>query len=192
MNFNCTTESGKLKECVKREMSFSAIHHLLLLLKLDLSNQNPSLFPTPTPTPHPLPFFTHKPPKRSNPVRRRVHLAPPLPRISSRNSLNNHFVSEILILLTFSSLLLCLRLFSNVFLPDFPSRWSNLVAFSAEAEVRASSYPWHLWQAIVAYEDQRFFRHCGIDPVGIARAVLSFSALGGGSTITQQVQFVIT
>jgi hypothetical protein len=175
-------------------MSFSAIRHLLLQLKLDLSNPNPNPNPNPclSPTPHSLPFFTHRPPTRSNPVRRRVHSIPPLARISSRNSLNNHFVAEILILLAFSSLLLCLRLFSNVFLPDFPSRWRNLVAFSAEAEVRASSYPWHVWQAIVAYEDQRFFRHFGIDPVGIARAVLSFSALGGGSTITQQVQFVIT
>lgn len=39
----------------------------------------------------------------------------------------------------------------------------------------------------MAYEDRRFFRHCGVDPVGIGRAVLSFSALGGGSTITQQL-----
>lgn len=171
-------------------MSFSALRHLLLQLKLDLSNPNPCI----SPTPHSLPFFTRGRPTRSNPVRGRVHSIPPLrplPRISSRNSLNNHFVSEILVLLAFSSLLLCLRLFSNVFLPDFPSRWRNLVAFSAEAEVRASSYPWHVWQAIVAHEDQRFFRHCGIDPVGIGRAVLSFSALGGGSTITQQVKFVI-
>ena len=30
--------------------------------------------------------------------------------------------------------------------------------------------------------------HHGIDPVGIARAVLSFSSRGGGSTITQQVR----
>ncbi|KAM4101021.1 hypothetical protein ACJW30_05G112200 [Castanea mollissima] len=29
--------------------------------------------------------------------------------------------------------------------------------------------------------------HHGVDPVGIARAVLSFSARGGGSTITQQL-----
>lgn len=39
----------------------------------------------------------------------------------------------------------------------------------------------------MAYEDRRFFKHCGIDPVGITRAVLSFSARGGGSTITQQL-----
>lgn len=61
------------------------------------------------------------------------------------------------------------------------------MAFASEAEARTNAYPSHLWQAIVAYEDRRFFSHFGIDPVGIARAVVSFSALGGGSTITQQV-----
>lgn len=61
------------------------------------------------------------------------------------------------------------------------------MAFAPEAEARTSAYPPHVWQAVVAYEDRRFFRHFGIDPVGIARAVVSFSALGGGSTITQQL-----
>ncbi|KAL0011460.1 hypothetical protein SO802_006568 [Lithocarpus litseifolius] len=171
-------------------MSFS------LLLPLPLPNQpnhssyqnsnlnaNPSLFPIL----HSLPFFslththTHRSPTRSNSVHEgRVHW--------TQNSFKNHrIVPETLVVLTFSTLLLCLRLFSNALLPDFPRRWRNLVAFSAEAELRASSYPWHLWQAIVAYEDRRFFMHHGVDPVGIARAVLSFSSRGGGSTITQQL-----
>lgn len=63
------------------------------------------------------------------------------------------------------------------------------MAYAEEAETRTSAYPPHMWQAIVAYEDRRFFRHFGIDPIGVARAVMSFSALGGGSTITQQVHF---
>lgn len=47
-----------------------------------------------------------------------------------------------------------------------------------------------LQQAVIAVEDRRFLRHPGIDPIGIARAVLA--NLGGelregGSTITQQV-----
>ncbi|XP_050290678.1 uncharacterized protein LOC126728951 isoform X4 [Quercus robur] len=169
-------------------MSFS------LLLPLPLPNQpnhssyqnsnlnaNPSLFPIP----HSFPFFslthTQRSPTRSNSVHEgRVHW--------TQNSFKNHrIVPETLVVLTFSTLLFCLRLFSNALLPDFPRRWRNLIAFSAEAELRASSYPWHLWQAIVAYEDRRFFMHHGVDPVGIARAVLSFSSRGGGSTITQQI-----
>jgi penicillin-binding protein 1A len=45
-------------------------------------------------------------------------------------------------------------------------------------------------QAVVAAEDQTFFRHKGLDPVGIARAtwadIRAGSAVQGGSTITQQ------
>ncbi|TYI76061.1 hypothetical protein E1A91_D06G050300v1 [Gossypium mustelinum] len=98
----------------------------------------------------------------------------------------HHPIQELLPLLAFSLSLLCFRLLSNVLLPDFALRWQSLVAFSREAEARTKSYPKHLWQAIVAYEDRRFFTHFGIDPVGIGRAVLSLSARGGGSTITQQ------
>ena len=47
-----------------------------------------------------------------------------------------------------------------------------------------------LREAVVACEDRRFFRHRGIDPRGLARAILSLSRNGGGSTITQQV-FII-
>ncbi|KAK8557877.1 hypothetical protein V6N13_008333 [Hibiscus sabdariffa] len=99
----------------------------------------------------------------------------------------HHPIQELLLLLAFSLTLLCFRLLSNALLPDFPLHWQRLIAFSREAEARTKSYPKHLWQAIVAYEDSRFFRHFGIDPVGIGRAVLSFSARGGGSTITQQL-----
>ncbi|KAI8547613.1 hypothetical protein RHMOL_Rhmol07G0208900 [Rhododendron molle] len=98
-----------------------------------------------------------------------------------------HFILELFILFIFSLTLLCLRLASSVLLPDFPHRWQQLVAFSEQAEAQFGHYPSHLWQAVVAYEDRRFFRHFGIDPVGIGRAVFSFSARGGGSTITQQL-----
>ncbi|KAJ8648140.1 hypothetical protein MRB53_001163 [Persea americana] len=47
--------------------------------------------------------------------------------------------------------------------------------------------PSHLWQAVVACEDNRFFRHFGIDPIGVSRAILLFPDGGGGSTITQQL-----
>jgi penicillin-binding protein 1A len=51
--------------------------------------------------------------------------------------------------------------------------------------------PKHLWQALVAVEDRRFFAHRGLDPLGIARALkrnlLARQLIEGGSTITQQL-----
>ena len=48
-----------------------------------------------------------------------------------------------------------------------------------------------LQRAVVAVEDQRFYAHPGIDPVGVARAVLrdvrTRSLAEGGSTLTQQL-----
>lgn len=56
--------------------------------------------------------------------------------------------------------------------------------------VSVETLPPHVWQAIVAIEDKRFFSHGPIDMRGIARAVFSNLASGrlssGGSTITQQ------
>ncbi|XVE55380.1 hypothetical protein DITRI_Ditri03aG0153800 [Diplodiscus trichospermus] len=126
-----------------------------------------------------------KSPTRSNSLLSlRVNSLPP--ESSSTSTLPRHPVQDLLRLLVFSLTLLCFRLFSNALLPDFPLRWQSLIAFSHEAEAQTKAYPKHIWEAIVAYEDRRFFRHFGLDLVGIGRAVLSFSALGGGSTITQQ------
>jgi len=51
--------------------------------------------------------------------------------------------------------------------------------------------PQYVPAAIIAIEDRRFFSHFGIDPIGIARAMLVNIEAGrivaGGSTITQQV-----
>lgn len=51
--------------------------------------------------------------------------------------------------------------------------------------------PPHVWQAFVASEDRRFFAHEGVDPLGIARALVVNLQGGetrqGGSTITQQL-----
>ncbi|MCO5569935.1 hypothetical protein L7F22_023649 [Adiantum nelumboides] len=52
---------------------------------------------------------------------------------------------------------------------------------------KTSSMPAFLWQAVVACEDRRFFQHHGVDSRGLARAALSLSSNGGGSTITQQL-----
>ena len=49
----------------------------------------------------------------------------------------------------------------------------------------------HLVHAILAAEDRRFYRHLGLDPRGLARAMVANIRAGrvvqGGSTITQQV-----
>jgi len=56
--------------------------------------------------------------------------------------------------------------------------------------VSTDSVPAYVWQAIVAIEDKRFFRHGPIDMRGITRAVMTNLFHGriaaGGSSITQQ------
>jgi penicillin-binding protein 1A len=51
--------------------------------------------------------------------------------------------------------------------------------------------PAYLPQAVIATEDRRFYHHWGVDPIGLARAVLANLRAGhvvqGGSTITQQL-----
>ncbi|MDJ1182447.1 transglycosylase domain-containing protein [Roseofilum casamattae] len=58
-------------------------------------------------------------------------------------------------------------------------------------QAKLSDFPSNLAKAVIASEDSRFYWHFGIDPVGIARAVLA-NVRGGGiregaSTVTQQV-----
>lgn len=51
--------------------------------------------------------------------------------------------------------------------------------------------PRHLAQAVLAIEDRRFYRHFGVDPIGMGRAAVVNMLAGevrqGGSTITQQL-----
>jgi penicillin-binding protein 1B len=58
-------------------------------------------------------------------------------------------------------------------------------------EVKLTSLPEHVPAAILAVEDARFSMHFGIDPIGLARAVVANLRGGrivqGGSTITQQL-----
>src|SRR5581483_1419357 len=95
---------------------------------------------------------------------------------------------------------------------DLPDRWSELTdykpsrasrVFSSEGELIGEFYlqkrivlpydklPRHVRLAFVAAEDNRFFEHHGIDPLGILRAAFANMKAGrvvqGGSTITQQV-----
>lgn len=57
--------------------------------------------------------------------------------------------------------------------------------------VPLSSAPKHLVEAILLIEDHRFYRHIGLDPLAVARAVWENlkggEVLQGGSTITQQL-----
>jgi 1A family penicillin-binding protein len=58
-------------------------------------------------------------------------------------------------------------------------------------DVALSSISPSLQRAVIAIEDRRFYRHPGLDPIGIARAVARDirhgGALEGGSTLTQQL-----
>lgn len=56
--------------------------------------------------------------------------------------------------------------------------------------VGLNDVPQHVVDALIAVEDNRYYRHHGIDPRGIARAVftiISGGGLQGGSTLTQQL-----
>jgi penicillin-binding protein 1A len=59
------------------------------------------------------------------------------------------------------------------------------------APVDAMKLPPHVGQAFIAIEDRRFFRHVGVDPWSIGRALLRNWQAGrvreGGSTISQQL-----
>jgi 1A family penicillin-binding protein len=58
-------------------------------------------------------------------------------------------------------------------------------------DVPLADVPTHLQHAFVAVEDHRFFNHPGVDPIGLARAVVhnlrSDDGVEGGSTLTQQL-----
>ncbi len=57
--------------------------------------------------------------------------------------------------------------------------------------LRYEDFPPHLINAVTAIEDRRFFTHFGLDPRGLARAMLANLRAGGlvqgGSTLTQQL-----
>lgn len=66
------------------------------------------------------------------------------------------------------------------------ARYGELKGISLDVK----DLPPHLIKAVLATEDRRFYSHFGIDPLGIARAlVTNFTSdnMHGGSTITQQL-----
>jgi len=60
-----------------------------------------------------------------------------------------------------------------------------------EQAVDLDALPFHIPMTVLATEDKRFYNHIGIDPLGIARAMVVNVKAGryveGGSTITQQL-----
>jgi len=74
------------------------------------------------------------------------------------------------------------------------SQDGTLIATAGEvygSQVSVDDLPPHVWQAILAVEDRRFFDHFGVDVFGIVRAAwANYQAdrvVQGGSTITQQL-----
>ncbi len=72
--------------------------------------------------------------------------------------------------------------------------WKELTKFHGTEDrtiVEYADIPEHVWQALVSIEDERFFRHHGVDWKSTGKAVLTMLTGGGtqrgGSTITQQV-----
>jgi len=67
-----------------------------------------------------------------------------------------------------------------------------IVRGASEApRVKMTDLPKHVPEAILAIEDRRFYNHVGVDPIGIARAMVKNIRVGryvqGGSTLTQQL-----
>jgi 1A family penicillin-binding protein len=57
-------------------------------------------------------------------------------------------------------------------------------------DVPLAAIPQHVREAFVAVEDHRFYRHLGVDPIALGRAVVTNLRSGGrqgGSTLTQQL-----
>lgn len=73
----------------------------------------------------------------------------------------------------------------------------QVISYIGAADVRASSFvplasiPAIVQKAVLAIEDERFYTHFGLDPLGIARAtirnILALRLVEGGSTLTQQL-----
>jgi penicillin-binding protein 1A len=81
---------------------------------------------------------------------------------------------------------------SRIYAAD--SRLMAELAQERRVFVPIEAIPQRLQQAFIAAEDQRFWSHHGVDPIGIARTVItnfeqlgSGRRMGGASTITQQV-----
>jgi penicillin-binding protein 1A len=75
------------------------------------------------------------------------------------------------------------------FLASDGSRWFRMDEH--RFDVPLSDIPADLQHAFIAIEDHRFYRHQGVDPIALGRAIVrdlrSSEAIEGGSTLTQQL-----
>jgi hypothetical protein len=75
------------------------------------------------------------------------------------------------------------------FLSADGNRWFRMD--ESRRDVPLSAMPVHLRHAFIAIEDHRFYRHPGVDPLALGRAVFrnlrSSGTVEGGSTISQQL-----
>ena len=80
---------------------------------------------------------------------------------------------------------------STIIYDRYDQAASEVFVNQNRTQVALADLPPYLPQAFVSAEDNRFYEHMGIDPVGIARALWADlrtgSAAEGGSTITQQL-----
>ncbi len=111
-----------------------------------------------------------------------------------------------------TAVLMAIAIFSQAFpgkdykerlLPPFAStvydRNGKIIGFFYKGQFRLyapySEIPKKLIYAVITAEDERFFEHKGVDPLGILRAAVTDIARGkivqGGSTITQQLAKII-
>lgn len=76
-------------------------------------------------------------------------------------------------------------------LVDIRGRTITTRGLSRGRTVTVGDLPPYVSEAVIAIEDRRFYKHFGVDPVGLARAVVTNTKEGrvvqGGSTITQQL-----
>jgi penicillin-binding protein 1A len=76
-------------------------------------------------------------------------------------------------------------------LPDLEQLSRPSPSGSSELTTHLTELPSYVVQALLAAEDREFYRHSGIDPFAIARAIFvdlrAGRALQGGSTITEQL-----
>ncbi|MGM9619777.1 MAG: transglycosylase domain-containing protein [Oscillospiraceae bacterium] len=86
------------------------------------------------------------------------------------------------------------KLTSSILYQDENGEWQELQKLYGTENrklVNIEDLPDYVWQAVVAIEDQRFFKHNGVDWPRTAKAVLMVAFTGdssfGGSTLTQQL-----
>ncbi|MES1991803.1 MAG: penicillin-binding protein 1A [Pseudomonadota bacterium] len=152
-------------------------------------------------------YYRPEPSQASSGPRKAPRRAAPPPR-KSDGFVGGLFYWSSVIVLWFAIAIGCLLFYYAMSLPDTSGLWNaarapSLSILADDGEmlshrgdlhggmVLASDLPAYVPQAVIATEDQRFYWHFGIDPVGLARAAYQNLRAGyvvqGGSTLTQQL-----